>query len=129
MADSDYYPIYDLRFVTGDYVKRRVLFEDPDPDSPDPDNPIMIPRNLTGYTARAQVRVSTKRDATILATFDATVGEDDDPENGIIVIELQPEESARCVKTSGWDLELTDPDGHPETVLGGKVLPKLDYTR
>lgn len=126
--EFDYYPPYDLKFVTGDYMKRRILFEDADPLSADPDNPDMIPRDWTGWTARAQVRKDTKRATVVTATFVVTLGEMD-PTDGIIVLELLEEESIKCIASGGWDLELTDPSGKPETVLGGKVLPKLDYTR
>lgn len=127
VTQADYYDVYDLKFVTGDYFMRRILFEDPDPASPDPDNPVMIPRDWTGWTARAQIRANTKRDAVIVATLTATMG-DADPTDGFIVIELTEEESAKCIKSGGWDLEITNPAGQPETVLGGKALPFLDYT-
>jgi hypothetical protein len=128
MADSDYYELYDFLFVTGDYVRRSVLFEDPDPGSPDPENPVMIPRDFTGWTARAQVRANTKRETEILATFTVTVGFVD-PTDGYIILELPELESEKCIKKCGWDLELTNPAGEAETVLGGFVISKLDYTR
>lgn len=124
----DYYPEQDLKFVTGDYFKMRILIEDADPDSPDPENPVMVPRNLTGWTARAHIRKDTKRETDILATFEVTVGETD-PTDGFLVLELLEEESEKCIIKGGWDLELSDPDGKPDTILGGKVIPRLDYTR
>lgn len=119
-----YYPAYDWHFVTGDYKYIRILFEDPDPLSVDPDNPDMIPRDWTDWSVRAQVRKDTKRDTTITAEFACSFLSD-----GFLLIEIMPTESAKVLKAEGWDLELTDPSGNPETVLGGKVYPKLDYTR
>lgn len=125
--EDDYYPTYDLKFVTGDYYRRQILTEDPDPDSPDPSNPVMIPRNFTGWSARAQIRKNTKRDTPITAVIQVSLGLVD-PTDGYIVIELLEEESIKCVERGGWDLELIDPSGKPDTVMGGKSLPKLDYT-
>jgi hypothetical protein len=127
-SSTSYYPTYTLAFVTGDTVKRRILIQDPDPSSPDPENPVMIPRDLTGYSARAQVRVSPSDPAPV-ATLDCSgLGVD-----GYIYLELTPAESAKCVVlpkgSYNWDLELTDPDGNVETVLGGPVKPKGDYTK
>jgi hypothetical protein len=126
-TQADYYEVYDLEFVTGDYYYRRILFEDPDPDSPDPENPVMVPRDWTGWTARAQIRANTKRETEITAVIDITLGEDS-PQDGFVILELQEEESAKCLKAGGWDLEITNPSGKPETVMGGKVLPFGDYT-
>lgn len=125
---SEYYSVYDLKFVTGDYKKWRIFTQDPDPNSPDPQNPVMIPRNFTGWSGRAQIRINTKRESPIEASLVVTLGEVD-PTDGWIIIEIMDLESAKCIKPGGWDLELTDPSGHPETVMGGKALPMLDYTR
>lgn len=125
MADEELYPEYPLEFVTGDYYYREILIEDPDPDSLDPDEPDYIPRDLTGCTAAAQIRKDLKRDTEIMATLVVGgLGSD-----GIITIELLEEESEKCIRRGGWDLELRDSSGKPETILGGPVHPKLDYTR
>jgi hypothetical protein len=123
---TEYYPEYDLKFVTGDYVFRRMLFEDP--ASEDPDDTTKVPRNWAGWSARAQIRASAKRDAEVVATCEVTLGQDNIAD-GYLLLEIMPEESAKCVRRGVWDLELTDPDGRPTTVLGGKSLPKPDVTR
>lgn len=124
---EDYYPEYDLKFITGDYVRRRMYVEDPDPTSPDPTNPTFIPRDWTGWTGRAQIRANTKRDTVVMANLVVTLGEVD-PTDGYVILELMEEESIKCVAKGGWDLEVTDPSGKPDTILGGKSLPRLDYT-
>jgi hypothetical protein len=126
MADEDeLYPTYTLEFVTGDTVRRRIQMVDPDPDSPDPDNPVLIPRNLTGWSGRAQIRKSTKKDAPLITTFTLTgFGSD-----GYMYMYLPPSESKKVTRSCGWDLELTDPSGDVETVLGGPVEPKGEYTQ
>lgn len=121
------YPEYAMRFVCGDTWRRRVQVTDPDPDSPDPENPIMIGRNLDGYSYRAQVRANTKVTTSITATLEVTV--DQSEENGWIILHLPPDESQKVTRRSGWDLEQTDPNGDVETILGGPSDPTGDYTR
>jgi hypothetical protein len=127
MADGDaLYPPYTLEFVAGDTVRLKVVVEDPDPDSPDPLNPIMIPRDLTGYTAHSQIRKSYK-DSLVLASFEVSgLGVD-----GVINLRLPPAESQLLylVTKAAWDLQLTDPYGDVDTILGGPVKPKGDVTR
>ena len=121
---SDLYPTYPLSFVTGDTVRRRVIIEDPDPDSPDPENPVMVPRDLTGYSGRAHVRRK-GRDVEPIAILDVSgFGTD-----GVIDLYLSPEESAKVIRESHWDLEITDLNGDVSTILGGPVVPEEDYTK
>lgn len=123
MSD-ELYPQYPLRFVTGDTVKKFLTIEDPDPNSPDPDNPVMIPRDLTGYSGRAHIRTKAK-DIEPIAVFLVTgFGTD-----GQINLHLTPEESAKVLRPAHWDLELTEPNGDVDTVLGGPVAPQEDYTK
>lgn len=132
MAEDDLYPEYPLEFVCGDDVQFEVLVEDPDPDwvDPDPDadppnTPDMLPRNLTGWTARAQVRSSSRKDAELQGTFTLTgFGTD-----GMIYVLLPHAESMNCRRPGGWDLELSDPTGFVTTILGGPTEPTGDYTQ
>ena len=121
---SDLYPTFPLSFVTGDTVRRRVIIEDPDPDSPDRENPVMVPRDLTGYSGRAHVRRK-GRDVEPIAILDVSgFGTD-----GVIDLYLSPEESAKVIRESHWDLEITDLNGDVSTILGGPVVPEEDYTK
>lgn len=119
-------PEYTLRFVAGDTVRRRILIEDPDPESPDPENPIYSPRPLTGWTGRSQIRKSPASEE-VLAEF--TVSGFD--ETGIVELYLSPEQSQPLgpLSSAAFDLELTSPAGDVDTVLGGPVKPKQDVTR
>ena len=124
-SDDDLYPQAELQFVSGDSVYFSVLVQDPDPDSPDPDDPVMIPRILTGWSGRAQIRQNAKKDATLYSTFVVTgFGTD-----GMVYCELTPTESAKARKSGGWDLELVDPSGKVDTILGGPFTPTEDYTQ
>lgn len=122
---EDMYPIYPLVFVSGDAVRFELQIKDPDPDSPDPQDPVMIPRVLTGWTGRAQIRKNNRKDSDLFATIECT-GFDTD---GWIFFYLSPEESESVRRTCGWDFEITNPDGDPETILGGPVNPFGDYTQ
>jgi hypothetical protein len=125
MADLELYPEYSLEFVIGDTVRRTIKIVDPDPDSPDPQNPVLIPRNLMGWSGRAQIRKSRKKDAALITTLTLTgFGSD-----GFIYLYLPPTESKKVLRTCGWDLELTDPSGDVETILGGPVVPEGEYTQ
>lgn len=124
-VDGDVYPRVQLSFVSGDTVYFSVLVEDPDPDSVDPENPDMIPRILTGWSGRAQIRKSSKKNADLFSTFLVTgFGTD-----GVVNCKLTPTESDKARKPGGWDLELTDPSGDVETILGGPFVPQEDYTQ
>jgi len=124
MSDDPLYPTYPLRFVTGDTVRKSVTVEDPDPDSPDPLNPVMIPRVLTGYTGRAHVRAKAKDVEPIAVFVVSGFGTD-----GVINLLLTPEESAKVTRNAHWDLEIREPDGDVYTILGGPVTPQEDYTK
>lgn len=127
-SSTSLYPQYTLAFVTGDTVRRRLQIRDPDPASPDPENPVMIPRDLTGYSARAHVRVSPSDPAPVATIECSGFGTD-----GYIYLLITPTESAKCAPlpkgSYNWDLELTEPSGDVDTVLGGPVKPKGDYTK
>lgn len=120
------YPIYPLNFVTGDTKSFTVRVEDPDPAFPDSDPQIMIPRILTGWTAIAQIRRNSRKDAPLVATLELSgfgLG-------GEIDVYLSHEESMKVDREGGWDLELSSPDGlDVNTILGGPVNPEGDYSR
>lgn len=116
-----------LIFTAGDALRFRVTITDPDPESPDPDNPVMIPRDLTGYTAAAQIRKKAKPDEPLLAEFSFNTLD----ETGEINAYLTPEESEKLRVVSGgvWDFQLTDPQGDPLTLMAGAAKPAGDVTR
>jgi len=120
-------PQYPLEFVVGDTHRLQIRVDDPDPDSPDPENPIMVPRPLTGWSAAAQIRKA-KSDTAVLATFEI---ENELGVDGFIYLYLTPAESRKTGVTTKafWDLELTDPNGDVETILAGPVKPVPDVTR
>jgi hypothetical protein len=76
--------------------------------------------DLTGYTARAQIR--TTHDATeILATFTATIA------TNVITLHLPAVQAARLVAATVWDCEIEAAD--LVTLVTGKVTTSPDVTR
>lgn len=130
MADDDSnYPIYPIHFVNGDHYpitgELPIQIVDPDPAFPDADPPVMKARNLTGWSAIAQVRRTARKDSLLVATFTVS-GLDTD---GMIYLSLPPAETRKVEREAFWDLQLTDPDGKPGTILGGPVIPQGDISR
>lgn len=123
------YPILTIKYIVGDYLELQVLMQDPNPIPDPPEGEEMVIRNLTGWSATAQVRATLKADSELIATFTIpTLGAD-----GIIVVQLPETESKKlsALPAAGgyWDLQLRDPDGKPQTILGGPIKPKGDVTR
>lgn len=116
-----------LVFVAGDALRFRLRIVDPDPDSPNPEDPVMIPRDLTGYSVAAQIRKDTKKDTPLLAEF---VFNDLD-DTGVILPYLTHEESVklRDIAAAKWDFQLTDPSGDPLTIMAGPAKAAGDVTR
>lgn len=116
-----------LLWTVGDALRFSVRIVDPDPDSPDPENPVMIPRVLTGYSAAAQIRKSTKKTDPIIAAFEFEIEEAE----GVIHAYLSPDESTKLdgVASGKWDYQLTDPSGDPLTIMAGPAKPGGQVTR
>jgi hypothetical protein len=116
-----------LIWVAGDALRFRLRITEPDPDSPDPDQPVMIPRNLTGWSAASQIRKTVKKDSPLLAEF--SFNELD--ETGIIDAYLAPSESIklRDVTSARWDFQITDTANDPLTIMAGPAKPAGDVTR
>jgi hypothetical protein len=88
-------------------------------------NPDGTPADLTGHTARAQIRRGpADTNETVDATITATIVSPN------ITLAMSHTETATL--TSGgyaWDLELTYPSGVVKTILQGKVNVSLEVTR
>lgn len=129
--EDDVFPKAEMRFVSGDDGRFSIYLEDPDPDSTDPTDPDMIPRNLTGWSAQGQIRKTNKLTDSngvtvpVLATLDFSgFGTD-----GYIHVHLPHTESAKVRVASVWDIQTIDPDGNVDTITGGPANPFGDVTR
>ncbi len=106
----------------------------------DDDGELLGPRDLTGWSARMQIRKSQQEDPIGSAT--TTNGKiklghdpedeeaDDDPENGWVFVEFTDEDTDEFdLKTSKYDLELEDPAGRVYRFLQGKVTVSPNITQ
>lgn len=126
---SQLYEIVEIHYIAGDALRFSVRASQRDPDDPGPDEtPNIIPLPLDGYTVAAQIRKTSKADATLIATFLVDI---DDVETDLIWVYLPPDQSEllRGVSSAAWDLQLTDDLDDPRTIMGGPVKPKGDVTR
>jgi hypothetical protein len=116
-----------LSFIVGDALRFEMTVLDPDPASPDPENPNMIPRNLTGWTAKCQIRKTVKVADPILAEFTFNTL---DP-TGVIQAYLSPTESSKLegLASGRWDFQITDPSGDPDTIMRGPARPVGQVSR
>lgn len=85
------------------------------------------PRDLTGYSARAQMR-PTRTSSTLTATFTCTIST---PSNGEILMELSPAVTSEIADGRYYyDLEIyTNGDGIVTRLLQGEVTVSPEVTR
>ena len=85
-----------------------------------------------GCTVAGQIRATP--DGEVLANFTGTIQDQTDPDTkGRILWELFNEDTQPLPLTDpknkwGYDLQITDPSGEPETAQYGSVTVKGDYT-
>lgn len=116
-------PTHTIDITAGDALKFAFQIQDKDLDFPEL---APVPRDLTGWTASAQVRL-TPTSSEVLTTWAI------DPldETGIVRMKLTG------AQTQPWavypsvisDVELVDPAGDPETILRISITAAQDITR
>lgn len=81
--------------------------------------------DLTGYTARAEIRRKTADlDPEVVAELQTTI----DP-SGFIMLGLNHVTTATLTGRYVWDLEVTAPDGLVSTILAGQAVIAAEVTR
>lgn len=116
-------PTHTIAFTGGDTLKFAFQIKDKDLDFPEIPP---VPRDLTGWTALAQVR-QTAASTEVLATWAIEPLD----ETGIVRMKLSDEQTQPLIvpKTAISDVQLTDPDGNVETVLRIALEIAQDVTR
>lgn len=116
-------PSYTLAFVAGDAVTFKFQITDKDLDDPDS---AAVSRDLTGWTARSQIRQSASSQEVLATWTIVSLGAD-----GVVTMHLSGDdtEPLAAIKTMVSDVELTDPDGDPQTVLTIDIQVSQDVTR
>lgn len=119
--------LLDLEVFQGAYWSQRLVYEDSNGD----------PINLTGYTARMQVRrtVDEGGDPIIELTTGAgiTLG-DPTPTDGVVLLEISADDTADLPATPSdrkwrYDLELVPAGGEVRRLIMGKFVVSLEVTR
>lgn len=109
---------YNITTIAGDTIEFQVLLKDPSD----------APMDLTGYTAKAQIRASATA-TDVLLEFNV-IGSLDSTGLIHLRIEAPATEILRTTNAGVWDLEITrTSDNTRLTVLGGTVRASLDVTR
>jgi len=102
----------DLNIYAGDDFSFTVTVTNADGSTP----------NLTGQTAKAEVRV-TPGDATALVTFTCTIA------TNVITLTLPHTASTGLPAATVYDCQLTDSGGAITTLIAGKITSTADVTK
>jgi hypothetical protein len=133
---DDVFPKAEMRFASGDDCRFSIYLEDPNPAydedlPPGPSNLEFIPRDLTGWSAKGQIRKSNKLvdDKGVAIPVLATMTFSGFGTDGYIQVHLPHAESAKVRIRSMWDIQTIDPDLEIDTIAGGPCVPTGDVTR
>ena len=131
---------YNITCQQGSTFDMQMTLQYTNPDYPgscvDPDDcPEFLVWDLTGYTARMQVRKyidSATAIATLntenLSSFRITLG-NPDPEDGTISLFMRAEDT-RAITTSGvYDIEIISPTNEVDRILQGEFILSPEVTR
>jgi hypothetical protein len=87
------------------------------------------PVDLSGYSARAQVRAS-HNSPDVLLSFDSSKGSIElGGEEGTILLTATAEATSKVASGGVWDLELIDSTGKVKRLLEGRVRLSKEVTR
>lgn len=118
--------VLDLLIEQGSTFTRTVTVTGPVPN--------LTPVDLTGYTARGQIR-ETAQSATIVVSFTCVVS---DPTNGVITVSLTDEQTSAIPATGAkysnyqtyyYDIEIESAGGIVTRLLNGKVSVSPEVTK
>jgi hypothetical protein len=85
-----------------------------------------VARNLSGYTAKAQLRETASPTATLIASFTAAIS---GASSNIITISLTAAQTSAIAQTTGWfDVQVTSAGGVVETLVRGKITFTAEVT-
>lgn len=120
--------IYNITCQAGSTFGRTLTLKYPDPTS-SPVDPTYLPWNLTGYTARMQVR-RTIDSSTVLISLTTengriTLG----GASGIIELNITATDTAALTSSGVYDLEIVDSNGIVSRILQGNFTLSQEVTR
>lgn len=120
--------VLDLEVFQGAYWSQRLVYQDSDEQ----------PIDLTGYTARMQVRRAVDADGDPIIELTTGNGRitlgDPDPDDGVILLEIDADDTAELPATPfdrkwKYDLELVPAGGEVRRLVMGKFVVSLEVTR
>ena len=120
--------IYNITCQAGSTFGRTLTFKYPDPAS-SPLDPTYLPWNLTGYTARMQVR-RTIDSSTVLISLTTENGRITlSGASGIIELDISATDTSTITSSGVYDLEIIGSNGIVSRILQGDFTLSPEVTR
>jgi len=120
--------IYNITCQAGATFGRTLTFKYPDPGSP-PSDPTYIAWNLTGYTARMQVRRTVESSTTLISLTTENGRISLGGPTGIIELNITAADTATIESSGVYDLEIIASNGIVSRILQGNFTLSPEVTR
>jgi len=120
--------IYNITCQQGSTFTRTITLNYPDPLSP-PSDPTYLPWNLTGYTARMQVRRTIDSSTVLLNLTTGGGGITLGGSSGVIEIYISAANTATLASSGVYDLEIISTTGVVDRILQGNFTLSQEVTR
>ena len=120
--------IYNITCQQGSTFGRTLTFKYPDPTSP-PADPTYLPWNLTGYTARMQVRRTIDSSTTLISLTTENGRISLGGASGIIELNITAADTATITSSGVYDLEIIASNGVVSRILQGDFTLSPEVTR
>jgi len=120
--------IYNITCQQGSTFGRTLTFKYPDPASPSAD-PTYLPWNLTGYTARMQVRRTIDSSTTLISLTTENGRISLGGASGIIELNITAADTATITSSGVYDLEIIASNGVVSRILQGDFTLSPEVTR
>jgi hypothetical protein len=117
--------IYNMLIEQGTTFVRSFNIQYPDPEDPE----VYLNYDLTGYTARMQIRRTIDSSTAIVTctTENGRISIDD--ENGVVTVSMTDEVTSAITTSGVYDLEIEDASGNVSRVVQGTVTLSPEVTR
>lgn len=120
--------IYNITCQQGSTFGRTLTFKYPDPASP-PSDPTYLPWNLTGYTARMQVRRTIDSSTTLISLTTENGRISLGGASGVIELNISAADTATITSSGVYDLEIIASNGVVSRILQGDFTLSPEVTR
>jgi hypothetical protein len=117
--------IYNILCEQGTTFSRTFEIQYPDPLDPS----VYYAYDLSGHTARMQVRRTIESSAVLIELTTENDGIEIDEENGIITVLMTDTQTSALTSSGVYDLEIRDDSGNVSRVVQGTFTLSLEVTR